>query len=121
MPELEAQRPSKQLLDIEFTEMDVRVILQNLQPDKSPGLDNIHPKLLKECAFELAGPLTAIFRRTLEEGKIPSDWKEAAVTPVYKKGSRKDPSNYRPISLTSTCCKVMERLIRKSVSGSPHK
>jgi len=53
--------------------------------------------------------------KTLAEGQIPKDWKDANVTPVFKKGSRSEVSNYRPISLTSVCCKVMEKLVRNAV------
>ncbi len=43
---------------------------------------------------------------------MPWDWKKANVCPIFKKGSRKTPNNYRPVSLTSTACKVMEKLMR---------
>ena len=84
--------------------------LQGLKPDKSPGPDMIHPRVLKECANELAYPL---FRKSLDDGNVPRDWKDSNVTPIYKKGSRTSVDNYRPVSLTSVVCKVMERLLRK--------
>ena len=74
-----------------------------------------HPKVLKECAAELAEPLTILFVTTMKEGKIPQQWKEANITPVYKKESRSEVENYRPISLTFVCCKVMERLVKNAV------
>jgi len=87
--------------------------LQGLKPDKSPGPDMIHPRVLKECAHQLAYPLFCLFRRSLDEGNIPKDWKSGNVIPVYKKGSRTSVDNYRPVSLTSVICKVMEKLLRK--------
>jgi len=45
-------------------------------------------------------------------GKVPDDWKRANVTPIFKKGSKADPGNYRPVSLTSVCCKMLESLIK---------
>ena len=60
-------------------------------------------------------PLTILFQSTLTEGCVPQEWKQANVTPIYKKGSRSDVGNYRPISLTSVCCKVMERLVRHAL------
>ena len=56
-------------------------------------------------------PLTEIYRKSLEEGEIPKDWKKANVTPIFKKGVKKNKENYRPVSLTSHVCKVMERII----------
>jgi len=54
-----------------------------------------------------------MFRKSLDEGNVPNDWKSGNVTPIYKKGFRTSVDNYRPVSLTSVICKVMERLLRK--------
>ena len=48
----------------------------------------------------------------MEKGKVPETWKIGYVTPIFKKGKKSDPSNYRPISLTSIVCKTMESLVR---------
>ena len=56
-----------------------------------------------------------IFQESLKTGHVPSDWRRANITPIFKKGCRSDPLNYRPISLTSSVCKVMERIMRKHV------
>jgi hypothetical protein len=66
-------------------EQDFFQLLKKTKIDKSPCLDGVHPRVLKECAAELAGPLTTLFRKTIQE-KIPVDWREASVTPIYKKG-----------------------------------
>ena len=55
--------------------------------------------------------LQFIFTQSLNEGILPSDWLKANITPIYKKGDRSVPTNYRPISLTSVCCKIMEHII----------
>jgi hypothetical protein len=73
-----------------------------VNPNKSCGPDGFHPRLLKELAAVLAGPLTSFFRKTLNEGILPADWKEAQVTPLFKKGDKSGPGIYRPVSLTST-------------------
>ena len=77
----------------------------------SPGPDEVHPEVLRNCARSLSKPLTMIFQESLRTGHIPNDWKRANITPIYKKGCRSDPLNYRPISLTSSACKVLERII----------
>jgi Reverse transcriptase (RNA-dependent DNA polymerase) len=100
---------------IEITEVAVLTALKKLNPTKSPGPDGLHPRLLRECAEELAHPLAKIFQGSLNEGKLLNEWKDANVTPVFKKGTRTDALNYRPISLTSICCKVLEKIVREAI------
>ena len=96
---------------ITVTVHDVYTALSDLDPNSAMGPDGIHPAFLKSCASEVAYPLQKIFTRSLLEGCVPSDWKSSIVAPIYKKGPRYDPLNYRPISLTSVCCKTMERIV----------
>ena len=98
-----------------FTLDDVRKKLRNLKPDKSPGIDSIHPYVLREVADEMAIPLYHIYRKSMVEGVVPEDWRLARVVPIFKKGSKSKASNYRPVSLTSVPCKVMESLVRDAV------
>ena len=86
--------------------------LENLKVNKSPGPDCLHPRLLKELSSELKGPLTILFKRSLGEGLLPRDWKDAHITPIHKKGNKEICGNYRPVSLTSIVCKMLERIIR---------
>ena len=90
--------------------------LLNLNINKSPGPDNFHPKLLKYSAESLAKPLKILFDKTLLEGELPLDFKLAEVRPIFKKGSKTSPGNYRPVSLTSIVCKIMESFIKKSLN-----
>ena len=80
--------------------------------NKSPGPDGWHPHFFKEAALELSKPLAVLFQKSLDTGIVPNDWKVADVAPVFKKGDRKLPSNYIPISLTPLICKVLESVIR---------
>ena len=75
----------------------------------------LHPRILHALEDKLVRPLTHIFNHSLETGIIPEDWKSANVTEIHKKGSRQEPGNYRPISLTSAVCKNMERLVKQRV------
>jgi len=114
-PDLPAKARLSELTDITFTPSDVQKLLQNLNSNKSPGPDNIQPRILKECAEVLAIPLHILFTASLEQGRLPTAWKEAKIIPIFKKGTRTVASNYRPISLTSVCCKTMEKLVRDSL------
>jgi len=76
------------------------------------GPDGIHPLVLKNCLEILGLQLSNIFISSFTTGIVPDKWKEANITPIFKKGDKIEPSNYRPISLTSIPCKLMERMVR---------
>ena len=89
--------------------------LKKLKDSKSPGADGIHPLILKTCAESIAKPLKIIFEKSLKEGKLPEWRKRANVTPILKKGCRSDRKNYRPVSLTSIICKILESFVRDGI------
>ena len=100
---------------IHFSEENVASQLRRLNPYCSMGPDKLHPRILKETADTLAGPYTFLFRRCMDEGVFPDSWKEAIISPIFKKGSRLDPVSYRPISLTSISSKIFERIIKEAI------
>ena len=93
----------------------VKKQLEKLNISKAAGPDQIHPKLIFELRENLALPLYIIYQKSLREGKLPSQWKSAYIKPIYKKGAKHMASNYRPVSLTSVCCKMLERIIREDI------
>ncbi|KFO82280.1 hypothetical protein N303_06020, partial [Cuculus canorus] len=93
----------------------VRDLLAQLDTHKSMGPDGIHPKVLKELADVLSKPLSIIFQQSWLTWEVPLDWRLADVVPIYKKGCREDPGNYRPVSLTSVPGKVMEWVILSAI------
>ena len=103
--------PYPDMEDIEVDEAGIRKLLQKTNPRKATGPDSIPARILKDCASELAPILTIIFNKSLQEGKVPEDWRHANVTAIYKKGTRHDAANYRPVSLTSLYCKLLEHVI----------
>lgn len=103
------------LKDLEFTVEQVSKKLQSLNPSKAPGIDSIHPRVLKECHAELSRVLVTLFNKSINDSILPDPWKLAQVTPLFKKGEKKQSSNYRPVSLTVVLCKVLESLIRDSL------
>ena len=89
--------------------------IHELSPNSAAGYDCVPSSLLTNCATELAPVLLLIFSQSLSHGVIPESWKRAAVIPIYKSVDKTVPSNYRPISLTSVICKVLEIIIRKQI------
>lgn len=91
-------------------------MLLNLKTKKSPGPDKIPNAFLRRFAEPLAHFLTVIFRTSFLSGVLPNDWLLARVVPVFKKGDHLSLSNYRPISLTCTLCKLLEHIISNMVT-----
>ena len=101
----------EKLEDIVVTEEAVGELLTGLNPNKAAGPDEVESRLLKECASELAPILCKIFRKSMDEGEVPSKWKEAHVIPIHKKGNKAVMANFRPVALTSMISKVFEKII----------
>ena len=95
---------------------EVFKLLSNINTSKATGPNEIIPKVLKQCASSLCSSLSLNFNISLNTGKIPMEWKDALVVPLYKKASRSDPKNYRPVSLTSLICKLLEKIVRQRVT-----
>jgi len=114
MPSVEeASRSSGiSLANIQVTAAAVQEKLQKIDSNKAHGPDCIPSRVLKELSEELAVPFSILFNKSIHDGIIPSDWKEANVTGIFKKGTRSDPGNYRPVSLTCIACKILESIVR---------
>lgn len=98
-----------------ITEEKVKKKLDKLKPNSAPGPDKLWPRVLQKLSSVIAFPLSIVYTRCLAEGTVPPDWKLANVTPIFKKGSKGSPGNYRPVSLTCVLCKVMESILRDAI------
>ena len=114
IPTMEARTTNK-IGSLKVTPDAVKKLIKKLKINKSVGPDGIHPRLLIELCDIISAPLAMLMNKTLEEGRIPGDWSNAFISAIFKKGARNRAENYRPISLTSIVCKLMESLIKEHV------
>ncbi len=108
-------RTATHMEKIYISESDVKKKLEILKVNKSPGPDNIHPRILFELRENIAKPLTTIFNTSILTRKIPQEWKDAHVSSIFKKGNRQKPNNYRPVSLTCISCKILESIVKDHI------
>ena len=105
------------LTSVDMTADKIGKCLNKIKVNKTPGPDGWHPRILKEISNEIIVPLEIIFKKSITTGDVPSEWKLANVTPIFKKGAKQKPENYRPISLTSIIGKMMETIIRDAIEN----
>ena len=99
--------------ELDFTRDDVIEALTELDPYSAGPDEDIPARILTSCKDQLALPLTLFWTESFEQGYIPEVLKTQFITPIFKKGDRTDPANYRPVSITSHVMKTFERVVRK--------
>ena len=110
--------PYSTMEDIKINSKGVHKFWKNLKPHKATGPDSIPSFILKAAADQLAPILTELYQTSLNTaGVVPQNWKDAHVVPLFKKDERHLASNYRPVSLISITCKVIEHIVHSSVMG----
>ena len=114
LPEFET-RTMKTISTVEVSSDKVRRKILQLDDNKACGPDDINPRLLKEIVDYITIPLTTIINKSIKDSCLPLDWKNAHISPIYKKGPKDLAINYRPVSLTSIVCKIMESIIKDSI------
>ena len=115
IPEVSWQFSGAKLETIVITPDCVRQKLKAIKVTSSPGPDGVPSRVLFEAADAICAPLTSLFQKSLSSGCLPEDWKLGTVVPIHRKGCKSVPANYRPISLTSVVCKVLEAIIRNQL------
>ena len=107
--------PHPTMPDIFISNNGLLKLLKNLNPHKATGPDNLPAYFLHNFAEELSPFLTFFFQKSIDTGKIPNDWKQANVVPIFKKGDKHNAINYRPVSLTAICCKILEHILTSNI------
>ena len=115
IPSLTDRSDGNDLGNMAITHRDIIDQIYMLDPNKSCGPDTIHPRVIKGTIDGLISPLFYIYTKSLHQGSLPASWKDAIITPIHKKGSKKVPSNYRPISLTSVFCRMLKSIIKGKI------
>ena len=105
LPEI-GPSPFHSIGDLQFSPNGVAKQLAQLNPQKACGLDELPSRVLKGIVQAASERLAFIFSQSFYLNVVPSDWSKSRVTAVFKKENKSDLSNYRPISLTSICCKL---------------
>ncbi|XP_065683371.1 uncharacterized protein LOC136096138 [Hydra vulgaris] len=90
-------------------------MLEGMDESKAMGFDEISPFVLKHAAEGFVDPIVHIFKLSFDTRCVPYHWSVANISPIYKGGSKLEPENYRPVSLTSVICKMFEKLIRDTI------
>ena len=104
-----------EICDVKVTEENVKKAIGNLKANKSGGVDDLDSTYIKNSMDGLIRPLTILFKKSIQKGEIPEGWKEANITAIHKKGSKKSAANYRPVSLTSHIGKLLEKIIKEEL------
>jgi len=112
MPDFSINSGIEPLHRLHFNDSEILDKLNKLNVNKTPGPDNIHPRILYETRYEITGALKLMYETSLRTKELPQDWVSANITAIFKKGQKSEVSNYRPVSLTSIVCKIMESIVR---------
>ena len=103
------------LLNIDFSVEDIEAAIAKIKFTSAPGEDEVPICLLKECANSISYPIYLLWKHSFDSGEIHYSFLTQLITPIHKGGSKFDPINYRPVSLTSHLIKIFERVIQKKL------
>ena len=112
----EFQRKYPEMPEFTISTKGVQKLLDGLKPQKAAGSDHLRPMVLREISSAIAPTLQLIFHKSYISGIVPLDWKTANIAPIYKKGPKQLLINYRPVSLTCICSKLMEHIVASQIT-----
>ena len=98
-------------------EIDIEKVLRSTNVRKGPGIDDVLSQFLKDCSRVLSKPISELHNLSIKLGSFPNSCKIARLKPLFKKGSKTNHSNYRPISLLPLISKIVEKPIDEQSSS----
>ena len=104
-----------------ITISQVAEFIRKLDPRKSTGLDGVGTRILKMACYIISPSIAALINKSITSGSFPNQLKQAKVYPIFKNGSKDDPSNYRPISILPTISKIFEKHVNSHLIGHLNK
>ena len=102
--------------DITVDPKGVSKLLDGLNIHKASGPDGLNTRVIKERSNEISPILALIYNESLARGEVPDEWRQANVSPAFKKGEKYDAANYRPVLLTCICCKTLEHILVSNIN-----
>ena len=115
-PPSKGASPFSSMGDITVDPKGVTKLLDGLNVHKASGPDGLNARVLKECSNEISPILALIYNESLARGEVPDEWRQANLSPVFKKGEKYDAANYRLMSLTCICCKTLEHILVSNIN-----
>ena len=113
--------PYPTMRPIKISQNGVTKLLRGIRPFKATGPDDIPAFMLKNTAEHLSPYLTRLYQLSMDQGSVPEDWRTANIVPVFKKGEKHTAANYRPVSLTSITCKLLEHIVHSTIMDHFHR
>ena len=108
-------KKSNLMENFKITESDILLAVKTIKDKLTRTPENIPSYFIKRCIYSIIQPLLYLFNSSLTHGFVPNQWKCSIIVPVYKKGDRNKPLNYRPISLTSSFCRIFELIVSHKI------
>ena len=115
-PALKGASPFSSMGDITVDPKGVAKLFDGLNVHKASGPDGLNARVLKECSNEISPILALIYNESLAWGNVPDEWRQANVSPVFKKGEKYDAASYRLVSLTCICSKTLEHILVSNIN-----
>ena len=109
------EREVNNLNPFQTTENEVKDLVKDICVTKSSAIDNVSNMVIKDVFSHMSKRVTDMFNASFKTNTVPSKWKVATIVPVFKSGDTKNVGNYRPIALTPTPCKLIERIVHKHI------
>lgn len=109
--------PAKDVENDKITLEDIKIAIRQLKTRKSPDIDKITNELIKYEGIEIVKGIANLFQKIKSYGTVPKNWKESIIIPIYKKGPKNNPANYKGITLLNSIQKLMTKILTQKITN----